>query len=315
MIPSSDVNEAFAPDERLLGFDVGGTKCAVVLGNARGEILRRAEWPSRAERGPEVMVEDFIREAEPLRASATAAGASIGGPLDSTRGIIYSPPNLPGWDAFPLKDELERRLSLPVSVEHDAAACAYAEFLWGAGQKAENLAYLTCGTGFGAGFVLGGRIHRGAGGRSCEVGHLGLRPDGPVAFGKRGSAEAYASGTGLSLLAAWKYPERWGKSTPPGAELARLAAEGDAEARQILSLNAEAVGEVAALLTDTLGLDLVLLGSLAGYLGASWLEAVRESFRARVLPFLGEKCAIAAAGLGRRLQDCSALAAARAGVV
>ena len=70
-----------------------------------------------------------------------------------------------------------------------------------------------------------------------------------------------------------------------------------------------------ALLTDTLGLDLVLLGSLAGYLGASWLEAVRESFRARVLPFLGEKCVIAAAGLGRRLQDCSALAAARAGVI
>ncbi len=135
-----------------------------------------------------------------------------------------------------------------------------------------------------------------------------------MAFGKQGSAEAYASGTGLSLLAAWKFPKRWGTNTPSGAEVARLAVGGDADALQILALNAEAVGEVAALLTDTLGLDLVLLGSLAGYLGENWLAAVQESFRARVLPFLGEKCVIAPAGLGRRLQDCSALAAARAGV-
>lgn len=138
----------------------------------------------------------------------------------------------------------------------------------GAGQQAENLAYLTCGTGVGAGFVLGGRIHRGVGGRSCEAGHVGLLPDKPVAFSRRGSAEAYASGTGLSLMAAWKFPQRWGAHRPPGAEVARLATGGGADARQTLALNAEAVGEVAALLTDTLGLDLVLLGSLADYLGA-----------------------------------------------
>lgn len=295
----------------LLGIDIGGTKCGVILGTAQGEVRERAEWPSRAERGPDAMLADFVAQAKRLQ-GFESIGVSIGGPLNSREGIIYSPPNLPGWDAFPLKAKLEKEFARPVNIEHDAAACAYAEYLWGAGQGAENLAYLTCGTGFGSGFVFGGKIHRGARGGSCEVGHVGLRPDGPLAYGKKGSAESYGSGTALGLLAAWKFPERWASCPPKGAELSRLAREGDADAREILRISADAVGEVAALLADTLGLDRILIGSLARYLGEPWLEGVRRGFESRVLPVIGQSCRIAASGLGERLQDCSALAAALA---
>ena len=294
----------------FLGIDIGGTKTAVILGTARGEVLDRREWPSRADRGPQAMLSEVI--AATKKFSFDAAGVSIGGPLNSPKGIIYSPPNLPGWDAFPLKAFLEQELCVPVNVEHDAAACAYAEYLWGAGRNAENLANLTCGTGFGSGFVFGGRIHRGARGASCEAGHIGLRPDGPIAYGKRGSAESYCSGTALGLLATWKFPNRW-PCPPHGRELSDLAENGDAEAQEIIFINAFAVGEIAALLADAVGLDCILLGSLARYLGVTWLDAVRRSFAANALPSNSNCCRIEPAGLGERLQDCSALAAALCG--
>ncbi|MBN8712193.1 MAG: hypothetical protein BGO12_22775 [Verrucomicrobia bacterium 61-8] len=294
-------------DGLLLGIDIGGTKTAVIQGTATGEVLDRHEWPSRAERGPHAMLAEIVAAARKF--SYSAVGVSIGGPLNSPEGIIYSPPNLPGWDAFPLKAFLQRELDTPVNVEHDAAACAYAEYLWGAGRNAHNLAYLTCGTGFGSGFVFGGKIHRGARGGSCEAGHIGLRPDGPIAFGKRGSAESYCSGTALGLLAAWKFPDRW-PHPPQGRELSDLAASGDADALNIILINASAVGEIAAILADAVGLDCILLGSLAFYLGAPWLDEVRRSFEAHALPPIANGCRIEPAGLGKRLQDCSALAAA-----
>ncbi len=306
-------------ESAYLGLDVGGTKCGAVIGTRAGVVLARREWPSQTEQGPEGMIHRFVDEASGLqkecagKIDVAGIGVSIGGPLNSRAGIIDSPPHLPGWDAVPLKTILERELKLPVNIEHDAAACAYAEYLWGAGQGAQNLAYLTCGTGFGAGFIFGGKIHRGANGGSCEVGHITLRREGPELFGKVGSAEAWCSGTALTLLAAWQFPYRWGKSPPSGRELHALALGGDEDARLILRMNAAAVGEVCAILTDTLGLDRILLGSLARYLGAPWLDFVRETFATLALPAMVEQCRIEAAGLGDRLQDCSALAAAVSG--
>jgi glucokinase len=300
----------------LLGIDIGGTKSAILLGDSSGQVLARREWPSHAARGPEPMLADLLAHARALLAETglrpQSAGVSIGGPLDAEKGIIYSPPNLPGWDALPLKDRLQVELGLPVNVEHDAAACALAETLWGAGQGRARVIYLTCGTGFGAGLVLEGRIYRGAGGRSPEVGHWRYSAEGPEAFGKPGSAEAWCSGSGLGKLAAWKYPARWSENPPTGAELHQLSQAGDAQARDILRLNATATGHIAAKLADLFRPDRVILGSLARYLGAPWLEDVRAAFAKEALPDESSEI-IVPSGLGERLQDCSALAAALGG--
>lgn len=296
-----------------IGLDVGGTKCAVVAGDGSGAIRERVEWPSLAERGPGPMIEDLVSNARELRErhpAVNAVGVSIGGPLDARRGIIYSPPNLPGWGAIPLREMLEERLKLPVFIEHDAAACALAEYRWGAGVGAERLVYLTCATGFGAGYVFGGKVYYGARGRSGEIGHTRYAEGGPEAFGKRGSAEAWCSAKGLSRLAAWKFPARWGEATPSPSDIADLARAGDADASEVVATNARAVGEICSRVADMLFPDVIVLGSLAQYLGEPWLREVRAAFDRETLADARGGCRIVPPGLGARLQDCSALVAA-----
>jgi glucokinase len=297
----------------LLGLDVGGTKCAAVIGTADGHVLDRREWASDAQRGAPAMIDDLLRNGRELMSAhhgVRAAGVPIGGPLDAARGVIHSPPNLPGWDHIPLREILERELSLPVRVEHDAAACALAERLWGAARGFDHVAYLTCGTGFGVGLILGGRVHYGARGHNCEIGHARYRDDGPEAFGKRGSLEAYCAGSSLTRLAAWKFPSRWTKQPPTPPQIGELASQGDADAQEIIAINARAVGETCALLADLFFPEIIVLGSLASHLGEPWLAQVRAAFSAEALPTAFKACQLVPAGLGRRLQDCSALAAA-----
>lgn len=298
---------------RLLGLDVGGSKCAALVGDDEGLVIERREVPTLVERGPEEILTELVEIARDLlrrRGPVRAAGVSIGGPLDVTRGVVHGPPNLPGWDNLPLKARLEAEFGVPVRVEHDAAAAALAEHRWGAGSGASRLAFLTCGSGFGVGLMLDNAPYHGADGRSIEIGHVRYRDDGPVAFGKRGSFEAFGAGNGLPGLAAWRFPNRFAKSPPRGEELAALAGVGDAEAREVLALNARAVGDACALLGDLLGLDRIVLGSLARYLGEPWLEQVRRRFEEQALPWIARGCAVVPAGLGARLQDLAALVVA-----
>lgn len=298
--------------ERLyLGLDVGGTKCAALLGTAGGEVVAREQWPSEAERGAEQMIAKLVDAAEKLRAGrqVLAAGVSIGGPLDAARGVVLGPPNLPGWDRVPLGEMLREQLGLPVRVEHDAAACALAEHRWGGGEPAERLLYLTCGTGFGVGFVVDGQAYRGAGGLNMEVGHARHAPDGPEAFGKRGSMEAFCAGGSLGRLAAWMDCDRWPEAPEP-AELAERALDGDAQAKVVLAANADAVGQVAAILGDLLRPDRIVLGSLARHLGDWWVERVVTKFREEVLPATAAMCEVRGSRLEGRLQDLSALVVA-----
>lgn len=300
-------------DSLILGLDIGGTKCAALIGNSRGDILDRREWPSHAKRGPEAMLADFHSAADSLRAAhpgVQACGVSIGGPLDANEGVIYSPPNLPGWDALPLRQRLHEALGLPVFIEHDAAACAWAEYLWGAPRTTGNLIYITSGTGFGAGYILQGQIYRGAKGRSPEIGHARLADDGPVAYEKTGSIEAFCAGASLPRLAAWKFPQRWGQQPPAGPELGKLAASGDADAAAILSLSAHATGQVCANLIDTFAPEVIVLGSLARHLGDVWVNQVRAVCQREALPALHDLCLLRPTSLGSRLQDCSTLAVA-----
>jgi glucokinase len=302
---------------QYLGFDVGGTKTAVLTGTGSGEILGRIEWETDATRGPQPLIAEMLENARKLEArhgASTGAGVSIGGPMDAARGVIHSPPNLPGWDAIPLKALLEDALAIAVNVEHDAAACALAESLWGAGKEKSRVVYLTCATGFGMGIVIDGKPYYGAGGASPEIGHYRYAQEGPEAYGKRGTFEAFCSGRSLSRLAAWKFPSRWGAEPPEPSEISNLASQGDADARAIIALNAEAVGDACALIGDVFVPEVIVLGSLSRYLGSTWIDAVKARFLEEVLPAAGGVCEICAPLLGERLQDCSAIAAAvRAG--
>ncbi|MBN2451680.1 MAG: ROK family protein [Lentisphaeria bacterium] len=295
-----------------LGLDIGGTKCAALTGTSGGEVLARREWPSRAERGPGAMIEECCRAGSELLADGrppAAVGVAIGGPLDAERGVILGPPNLPGWDGIELRSILAERFACPVNVEHDAAACALAEYEWGWRRAPRRLVYLTCATGFGAGMVFDGRPYYGVLGRSPEVGHVLLDPEGPEAFGIRGCAEAFCSARSLGRIAAHRFPERW-PDPPEPRHLQELAARGDRDALAVIGLNARMTGRVCALLADLLHPDVIVLGSLARYLGGPWVEAVRMECARLALPDAAAHCTIAPARLGESLQDLSALAAA-----
>ncbi|MBV8750490.1 MAG: ROK family protein, partial [Candidatus Eremiobacteraeota bacterium] len=140
----------------LAGVNVGGTTTSVVLGTRDGTILERRAWPTQANDGAALYaaVVDALRA---LGGDVAAVGVAIGGPMDARTGTVIAPPHLPGMHGFPLRERLRADVVRPVTVHHDAAACALAEVRWGADRGVGGLAYLTCGTGFGAGLVIDGR--------------------------------------------------------------------------------------------------------------------------------------------------------------
>ncbi|HEX9018136.1 MAG TPA: ROK family protein [Anaerolineaceae bacterium] len=234
----------------LLGLDIGGTKTAVVLGDLSGNILRRMEMPTPASEPFETAIAKISAAAEALLVECRVEGlgkpkgisVSVGGPLDITRGILYTPPHLASWGEAPLKTCLMEEFELPVYIEHDGNAGALAEYHFGAGRGARNMIFLTMGTGLGAGLILNGRIYHGSTDMAGEVGHLRVAEDGPVQYGKAGSWEGYSSGSGLAALAHWMKPDRWPPDLPT-REIIRQAQAGDAGA---LAVVAEAGAGLAA---------------------------------------------------------------------
>jgi glucokinase len=289
----------------LAGVNVGGTTTSVVLGTRDGTILEKRAWPTQARDG-EALFAAIVAALADVAPSASAIGVAIGGPMDARTGTVISPPHLPGMHGLPLGARLRDVFACPVTVHHDAAACALAEVRWGADPDVPGLAYLTCGTGFGVGIVIDGRARYGSRGYSPEIGHVRYRDNGPDVFGKPGSFESYGAASALPKIARL-YDPSYDAAT--GAEVAKRAARGDAIAQAAIRANADAVGAACALLADLLVLDVIVLGSLATYLGSPWIAHVRETFAREALPHHAASCTLRARSLPN-VQDLSGLAAA-----
>jgi glucokinase len=297
----------------IIGLDIGGTKTAVVEGTDRGEIIRRTQFATLPARGMEKVFEEIAGTVHEVRDAASvppaAISVSIGGPLDVLQGVILSPPNLPGWDAVPLKRMLEDRFDLPVYIEHDGNAGALAEWFFGAGKGAKSLVFLTMGTGFGAGLILDGRLYRGASDVAGELGHVRIAESGPECYGKAGSLEGYASGTGISRLAQLLYPNRW-PEVPAMTALADAAREGDEDALHVFTIAAKHFGRGLALIADTLNPERIVLGGLGMRLLDILVTPALEVFAAEALPRAVAACKVVPAALGESIGDLASLCAA-----
>ncbi|MBD9072396.1 MAG: ROK family protein, partial [Ruminococcaceae bacterium] len=146
----------------IMGIDIGGTKCAVLLGRAQGDaddiIIDKLRFETRVGRGWRAVTEELLDNVEEIiKKNAISpedifcAGISCGGPLDSRRGVILAPPNLPDWECVPIVDMIEERFGFDAYLQNDANACALAEWKFGAGKGLRNMIFLTFGTGMGAG--------------------------------------------------------------------------------------------------------------------------------------------------------------------
>jgi len=290
----------------LIGVNIGGTTTTVVRGDERGNVYERAAFPTERERGEDALFAEIAAAVGALkRDQSVAVGVAVGGPCDAHRGVVISAPHLPFRD-FPLAARLSAECGLPVRLHHDAAACALAEWRWGPDAGSAGLAYLTCGTGFGVGLVLDGKPRYGSSGHSPEIGHVRYRDDGPDIFEKPGCFEGFSSATALALLAKERDPSDLGRLLPK--EIAERALRGDPLASEIVRENQHAVGAACALLADLLVLDVIVLGSLARYLGMAWIAGVQQAFAREALPANVAHCRIR--GSIADVQDLSGLAAA-----
>ncbi len=298
-------------DIKYLGWNIGGTHSSAIVGTSTGAILERRQWASAVQRGPEAMLDDFCIHANELlirHDQISQLGISVGGPLDTRRGLVLGPPHLPGWKSIDLSNALRHRLHLSVTVEHDAVACLLAEHLWGAARGATHAIYLTCGTGFGAGIMIDGRILRGPTGQTPEIGHIRLAENGPDLFGKPGCAESFCSGKGIALLAQHLFPGRFADPVPV-EQLLALSNQGDSQARAVLAASARWTGRACAMLGDIFSPQLIILGSLARYLPPWWLDAIKDEYHAEVLKHNGHSTRIVRVATGENLQDLSSFAA------
>jgi len=297
----------------ILGVDIGGTKTAVLLGTLHGEIRHRTELPTAAQRGFSAVFQEIVtaidKTIHSVPADVAALSVSIGGPLDVLQGIILSPPNLPGWDRIPLKQLLADRFHLPVYIEHDGNAGALAEFYFGAGRGARNIVFLTMGTGLGAGLILDGRLYRGTSDVAGELGHIRIAEDGPDCYGKPGSLEGFASGTGIARLAHMMFPGRWPKNMTVKELYADYQA-GSEEARVVFSRAAQAFGRGLAMITDMLNPERIILGGLGMRLQDALVEPALAILAAEALPHALAVCRVVPAALGENIGDYAALVAA-----
>jgi glucokinase len=316
----------------LLGFDIGGTKCAVVLGKKTSDdqiqLLDKLVLPT-IQPAQEMISSLFSAAASLLSGNGTSEddidgiGISCGGPLSSKEGIILSPPNLPGWDHVPIVEMAERRFGRKTMLQNDANACAVAEWKFGAGKGVDNLIFLTFGTGMGAGLILDGHLYSGPGDLAGEVGHMRLSEHGPVGFGKSGSFEGFCSGGGIAQLAQTKAREKWqmGEKVSfcnsidqlhliTAKSVAEAASQGDELAKDIYKISAQYLGRALSILIDVLNPELIILGSIYAR-AQSLIEPHMNSVIAQeAIPFSRNICRIVPAMLGEHLGDMAALALA-----
>ena len=304
----------------VLGFDIGGTKTAIVEGTVDGCILQRVEMPTQAAEPFTATFPAIVRCARTLVETArrsereiAAISVSVGGPLRIDEGYLINPPHLPGWHDLPLKAHLiEAFQSIPVAVEHDGNAGALAEFRFGVGKvrpKLRHLIFLTFGTGVGGGFIINGQILRGASDTAGEIGHWRLAEDGPPGFGKRGSWESFASGAGMVEIAARMFPARW-KRDMPIRELVEAMVSNDSQALQVAQAAGRWMGRGVSLLMDALNPEVVVFGSLGVVLGERILGPARKVIAEEALPQAVAACELLPAALGKGIGDVAALMAA-----
>lgn len=289
----------------IIGIDIGGTKCAIVKADMDGQPLEQRRFATTTVEETLEAIYSAVSSLEP--GDNPVFGIACGGPLDSVRGIVMSPPNLPGWDGIEIVAELTKRFGGKAYLMNDANACALAEWQFGAGRGSRNMVFLTHGTGMGSGLILDGRLYEGTSGDAGEVGHMRLADDGPVGYGKAGSFEGFCSGAGLAKLAVGRVS---GHPNPSAKELAELAAAGNEEALALWAESGRYLGKALAVIVDFFNPEVIVLGSLYTRSGRFLEVTMREELEREALPGALKVCRIAAAELGEDTGIMSAIAVA-----
>lgn len=281
----------------VVGMDLGGTKILAVVVDAEGRMLAEAKTKTGAEDGPGSVVKRMARTARKAAklanidwAAIVSVGVGAPGPMDPKRGVVYNPPNLPGWDKIDLGPRLAQALGVPVYLENDVNLGTLGEHALGAGQDTKDMVGIFVGTGVGGGLILDGHLRSGFRHAAGEIGHMIVLADGPVCgCGKRGCLESVASRTAIERdirlgIAAGrkciltKLVHQEGRLT--SGVLARAMRKGDPLVAEVIGRAQWYLGLISASIVNLLDPELIVFGGgIVEAFGKEFLAPIRTTAR------------------------------------
>ena len=308
---------------RILGLDIGGTKCAVTAcdtENGNITVLEKKVYKTDTSIEGSKMISGYYPTMHEYmeKYGCECIGISCGGPLDSGTGVIIAPPNLPNFKNVEIVKILEEEFSVPAFLQNDANACALAEWLFGAGKGTENMVFLTFGTGLGAGLILNGKLYEGTNGNAGEVGHIRLEPDGPFGFGKNGSFEGFCSGGGIAQIGLKLGREAHAKGikTPyydpeneadVNAKTISIAADnGDPTALEVYATSGKYLGKGLSVIIDILNPQRIVIGSILTRSKELLWDSCFEEMKKEALDVSLNVCEVVPALLHEQIGDFAA---------
>jgi len=244
-----------------IGVDLGGTNLRAAVVDSAGKMLHRESVTACFENGPLRVVNSIVEIVERMRARGAGdqlRGVGIGVPgfIDMDAGVIVGSANLPGFQGFPVRDEIQQRLGTPILLENDANAAALGEMWIGAGKNVRDLILLTLGTGIGGGIVIDGKVMHGAHGMAGEFGHMTVIPQGnPCGCGNRGCLEKHASASAIAAMASLMH---FGREVT-AEQVYELALQGNERAKMIFESMGRALGIALASLINIFNFPLYLI--------------------------------------------------------
>ncbi len=245
-----------------IGVDLGGTNLRVAAVDENGNVLERVSEPIDYYQGPEKVVGEIaavIGGVSGRIEGGSLCGVGIGVPgfIDMQTGTVVGSSNLPGFEGFPVRDAVQKRLGTPILLENDANAAALGEMWMGAGkQNIKDLILITLGTGIGGGIIVDGKVMHGFSGMAGEFGHMTIFPDGnPCGCGNWGCLEKHASATAIAAMGRMMHFS--GEVT--SKRVYELAMEGNERAKLVFESVGRALGIALANLINTFNFPLYVL--------------------------------------------------------
>ena len=319
----------------VVAVDLGGTQIRTAV--LRGvQLLSRVglltgERPTPERIIPRILqaIQQALTQANITLEQVEGIGIGAPGPLNSHTGVVYDPPNLPGWENVPVREIFRQQFHVPIFVENDANAAALGEYMFGAGRGSRDMVYLTISTGIGGGVIADGKLLEGASGTAAELGHMSIDWRGERCnCGNIGCLERIASGTAIARHANDAIQQGKGKallafalahqlndsenakaSTPEDvaahtltyvtARTVALAAEaGIPLAQEIITLAAEALGVGLVNILHIFNPERIILGGGVTQMGALLLEPALRVVEERTMAVPRKAADIVLAQLG-----------------
>ena len=283
----------------IVGIDIGASHLSIILSDFGSRIIDEIEIPFRVADGPEVcisqtdhLLDNLLKKNQLEIKNISAIGLGVPGPIDSAAGMVYAPPIMPGWDGYPIQQNLEKKWGLPISLNNDAELGALGEWAYGVGRGENFLAYIKVGSGIGAGLLLNGQIYSGATGSAGEIGHLTIEENGPLCdCGNSGCLEALAGGKAIARQA--REAVRKGQRTllssigPDESITARdvtsAARRGDLVSQNIIASAGRYLGIAIAGLVNLFNPQIVVVGGGVAQVGDLLLQPIRDTVMQRSL--------------------------------